>query len=167
MKNWGMVLAGLGLGVAFIALLFLPSTVSTEQMTTLPYTGSVIGSGRFTDTYNLPRAQFREMVFQGGCVLFLSGILMWVGGVLEGRLARTMAKSSDNAAKPSLPEEQANQSAANGPDVSHRAQPVDRQLHDEAALAAEAARNKEIMAVGVGAICFVVGLIALIVTTRP
>lgn len=88
MKNWGFVLIGAGALAAVIALLLMPSTVNTEQMTTLPYTGSVIGSGRFAETYNLARAQLRELIFQGGGVLFLGGCILLVGGVLDDHLHR-------------------------------------------------------------------------------
>ncbi|WP_179043586.1 hypothetical protein [Sphingobium lactosutens] len=93
MKNWGMGLIALGAIIAAVALFVLPSTISQEEMTTLPYTGSVIGSGRFTETYNLPRAQIRELALHAGSVLFLGGILLFVGGTLEERIRATGSAS--------------------------------------------------------------------------
>lgn len=83
MKQWGVGLTIIGAIVAAIALLLMKSTVPIEGMTTLPLTGDTIGTGRYSDTYNLPLAQLREMIFQGGCVLFLGGAVLLVGGTIE------------------------------------------------------------------------------------
>lgn len=103
MRIWGVICTIAGLAAALIALILMPSTISTEEMTTLPYTGSVIGSGVFTETYNLPRAQVRELVFHGGCVLFLAGVILIavgrVGEMLGGGFYRQV---QDPLSEPSV-----------------------------------------------------------------
>ncbi|KKW92237.1 hypothetical protein [Sphingobium chungbukense] len=86
MKLYGILGLTIGALMAIVALTLLPSTVSNEEMTTLPYTGAVIGSGKFVETYNLPRAQVREMVFNGGLAVFLAGAIFFVGGSIGERL---------------------------------------------------------------------------------
>ncbi|CAD7336096.1 hypothetical protein FIM10_04135 [Sphingomonadales bacterium 56] len=144
MKIWGISLIALGAIVALVALTLMPSTVSTEEMTTLPYTGSVIGSGRYTETYNMPRAQLRELVFHSGGFVFLAGVLLFVGGALEelfktavGTGMRPLAEVSGDSSSTSedpVPMARPSSSPAVLPPIS-----------DEA-LEAEALRNKEMMA---------------------
>ena len=157
MNNWGIALILLGGFAAIVALTVMPSTVSSEEMTTLPYTGSVIGSGRYTETYNMPRAQLRELIFHGGGFVFLAGILLFVGGALEERLTPVAGGGMQ-----SLPE-----TSTDGPgisqDPSSMAQPspspqiIPPISHE--ALEAEALRNKEMMAWVFGAILVVTLLI--------
>ncbi|MFB0875480.1 MULTISPECIES: hypothetical protein [unclassified Sphingobium] len=97
-----------GVVIAAIALLLMPSTVSMEDMTTLSYTGSVIGTGRFIETYNMPRAQLREMVFQGGGLLFLAGIVLLAAGTIQEALSALISRTGrgggegDDAASESI-----------------------------------------------------------------
>lgn len=150
MKNWGMALAGIGLFIALIAMLLLPSTVSNEEMRTLPYTGTVIGSGRFTETYNLSRAQIREMVFYGGGFVFIAGIILIVGGILEAAILAF----SYNADHPRV----ASEYTESAPIAGAAVQPT----YDHAAAAIEGQRNKEIVAWVFGGGCVVLGIIALV-----
>lgn len=85
MKNWGASLIVLGALTAAIALLILSSTVSTEEMRLADY-GGMVGTGSYSETYNLARAQLREMIFLGGIALGLAGVLLFVGGALDERL---------------------------------------------------------------------------------
>lgn len=148
MKSWGLGLIGLGAFIALVALVVMPSTVSTEEMTTLPYTGSVIGSGRYTETYNMPRAQLREMVFHGGGFVFLAGIVLLVGGMLEERIARLPRARSGAAhvtgdpAPSSFEPRRSNEANGSAEDERHAAAPV----YDHAAAQSEAIRNKEMAA---------------------
>lgn len=132
MKIWGLLLILAGATVALVALLVMPSTLSAEEMMTLPYSGSIVGSGRFTETYNLPRAQLREMVFHGGGLLFLSGVILFVGGALDERLQRRTRSDATGIAL-----EFANAETA---EESRFAEPTPIQPMDPD----EAARNKKI-----------------------
>ena len=104
MRNWGVAFALLGALAAIAALAFMRSSVSTEEMTTLPYTGTTIGSGRFVETYNLARAQLREMVFQGGGILFLAGIVLLVGASIGERLRSLGLAERNPSASPAAKE---------------------------------------------------------------
>lgn len=85
MTRWGIVIGLAGLALIITAM-FLPSTISNETMIDLPYSGASIGSGRYTETYNLVRAQVREMVLHGGLALMLAGVMLFVGGQIEQAL---------------------------------------------------------------------------------
>lgn len=126
MKPFGISLALIGAVVVAVAFFLMPSTVSTEEMTSLPYTGAIVGSGHFTETYNMPRAQLRDMVAQLGEVLFLGGCILFVGGVLDERLRGGAAVAP---AYPGDPEVQG-----------------DADSYAAAAGLAEAERNKRIVA---------------------
>ena len=93
MKLCGMLSIAFGALIALLALTLLPSTVSNEEMTTLPYSGATIGSGKYVETYNMPRAQIRELVFQGGIALFIAGTMLFVGGAIDERLRSTPIQS--------------------------------------------------------------------------
>lgn len=151
MKEWGFGLIASGILIAAVALLLLPSTVATEEMINLTSLGSQIGSGRFTDTYNLPRAQLREMIFHGGGFVFLAGILLLVGGTLEDRLRDITGTSLAGA----TPAPSAAEGTAPNPteSVSY--------ARDEAAANAEAAKNKVMMAYLFGGFC-VLGLLLFV-----
>lgn len=127
MKDRGIACIVIGLVAAAIALFIMPSTVSTEQMTTLPLTGGVVGSGVFSETYNLPRAQLREMVFHGGAVLFLAGVILFAAGSLENRL-RGFTHELPNLVRPS------------------EAEPIQERAIDFDPGEDEAAQNKRIVA---------------------
>ncbi|CAM5280164.1 Na+-transporting methylmalonyl-CoA/oxaloacetate decarboxylase gamma subunit OS=Sphingobium scionense OX=1404341 GN=GGQ90_002895 PE=4 SV=1 [Sphingobium scionense] len=120
MKYCGLGLIGIGFVIAAFALMFMPSTVTTPEMVTMPYSGSLVGSGRSTATYNMPRAQLRELVFHGGGMLFLGGCILLVGGVLDGRLrgnaaARpTVAERDDVAGTLAAPDQRSPVADANG-----------------------------------------------------
>lgn len=86
MKNWGIALIIAGALIATIALFIMSSTVSTEDMRSLGDYGGLIGTGTYSEIHNLPRAQMRDMVFQGGCVLFLAGVLLFGFGHLAARM---------------------------------------------------------------------------------
>ena len=108
-------------------------------MTTLPLTGGVVGSGVFSETYNLARAQLREMVFHGGAVLFLAGVILFAAGSLEDRL-RGFTHELPIPVGPS------------------EAEPIhDRAIHFDPS-EDEAAQNKRIVATA-GVVLLVIGLI--------
>ncbi|WP_313326068.1 hypothetical protein [Sphingobium yanoikuyae] len=88
-----MLSIAFGALIALLALALLPSTVSNEEMTALPYGGGITGTGKYVETYNLPRAQLRELVFQGGIALFIAGTMLFVGGALDERLRSSHARS--------------------------------------------------------------------------
>ncbi|MBG6116766.1 hypothetical protein IWY39_000570 [Sphingobium sp. JAI105] len=87
MKKIGALLIVIGALLAAIALLILPSTVNTEEMRLADF-GGMVGTGSYSETYNLARAQLREMIFLGGIALSLAGVLLFVGGALGERLER-------------------------------------------------------------------------------
>lgn len=157
MKPWGIGLIVLGAIAALVALTIMPSTVSTEEMTTLPYTGSVIGSGRYTETYNLPRAQLRELVFHGGGILFLSGVLLLVGGMLDERLSALFRPAGAAAAvTPALASEGVTAEPATGGDeLASAAAPI--QAVDKAE---EVDSTLEIVGWVFGGFCLLMMLIA-------
>jgi hypothetical protein len=137
MKQWGFGLISVGALIAAIALFLLPSTVRTEEIITLSSINSQIGSGRFTETYNMPRAQLREMIFNGGGMLFLAGILLLVGGMLDDRLSQS-AQSGEGPGGSTA-------ALADADEVT--AEPkVAEFVYDGAGAEVEASKNKEIAA---------------------
>lgn len=159
MKSWGVALTGLGAFIAIVALTLMPSTVRNEEMTTLAYTGTTIGTGRYSETYNLPRAQLRELAFQGGCALFLGGILLGVGGALEDRLRAigTFTPAIGLLHDPVPPP--VDGVTADTPALADRYQTA---RADPELLAAEAQKNKELLAYGAGGIITVLLLVLLV-----
>ena len=156
MKNWGIALILLGGFAAIVALTVLPSTVSSEEMTALPYTGSVIGSGRYTETYNMPRAQLRELIFHGGGFVFLAGILLFVGGTVEERLRSAGLR----LAEPMGSQEGRNSTPDAPADATLPAAPI----YDFEAAEAAAIKNKEMVAWAFGAI--VVLIVSVLVVAQ-
>ncbi|MAM72586.1 MAG: hypothetical protein CMO29_02085 [Tistrella sp.] len=140
MKNWGIALIIAGALIATIALFIMSSTVSTENMRSLSDYGGMIGTGTYSEIHNLPRAQLRELVFQGGCVLFLAGVLFAAVGQIEERLAAIGFIGSGDARA------LAPQSAPIVPFETAMAEPETPQAAyippDPDELAREAARNK-------------------------
>lgn len=143
MTRWGIVI-GLGGLALIITAMFLPSTISNETMIDLPYSGASIGSGRYTETYNLVRAQVREMVLHGGLALMLAGVMLFVGGQIE-------------------------QALRDGALASRPSPPVDAQVAPEPAMAVtNAAEQKPISSTGdylfgtaIGITVILIGLVGL------
>lgn len=78
MKLWGVVLAGAGLFVLFIALAYDPTVLSG---------GELYGSDRVV---NVQRLQVQMMTFIGGLATILLGGIMIIGGyVVEALRERT------------------------------------------------------------------------------
>ena len=152
MKSMGLGLTGLGVFIAIIALFLMPSTVSTEDMTTIY--GARVGTGIFNETYNLSRAQIRELVFHGGGFVFLAGILLFVGGTVEELLRGAGLR----LAEPKGGEEALSAVPAATADSTPTTTPV---YNFEAAEAA-AIKNKEMVAWAFGAIILMVAGVFLI-----
>lgn len=162
MKNLGGVLIVTGAAVALIALFIMSSTVSTENMRSLSDYGGMIGTGTYSEIHNLPRAQMRELVFQGGCVLFLAGVLLAAIGQIEERLAAigfiggSDARAVAPPSAPIVPFETAT-AEAETPNAAY-IQP------DPDELAREATRNKLLIATIFVPIA-IMGVIAIILAT--
>lgn len=84
MKNWGICLLIVGLAMLAISLFLLKSTVSTETMSSIG--GTSFATGEFSETYNLPAAASREMVFHTGIAILLIGAIFFAAGAIEERL---------------------------------------------------------------------------------
>lgn len=97
-----------GIAAAAAALVLMPSTIQTERMIELTSIGSRIGSGSFDATYNLPRAQLRELVLLAGGFLFVGGCMLYGAGAVVAAVARrqlgTDASPSADATTPQVSE---------------------------------------------------------------
>lgn len=84
MRNWGIALLIVGTVVVAISLFLIKSTVSTEAISSVG--GTHFPTGGFSETYNLPAAASREMVFHTGIAILLVGAILFAAGVIDERL---------------------------------------------------------------------------------
>lgn len=158
MKSWGIALIALGAIAALVALIIMPSTVSTEQMNSIY--GTQIGTGSYTETYNMPRAQLRELVFHGGGFVFLAGILLFVGGTVEELL-----RGAGMWAGEPIGSQEAYSAA---PDAQADSAPSAAPVYNFEAAEAAAIKNKEMVAWAFGVIVvLIVGVLLIAQIYRP
>ena len=95
MKTAGVILTGVGFVLAMVAIALMPTTAS------------------YSDVLNIGLLQQQQLVFLGGCTLFLAGIVLWAAGLIEERLLRIFRRLAPGTI--SAPDDVA-LSSANAPD---------------------------------------------------